>query len=141
MRFPKLAAPGTKIASPVVSVDLAPTVLEVAGVEIPKHVQGKSLTPLLTGKADKVHDAILIEYYSHENPFPWTASLDYRIVRRGKYKYIRWIRFEDEAELYDMETDPYELNNLVNDPAVAAAVEQLTKDMQQLVLESLGLND
>jgi N-acetylglucosamine-6-sulfatase len=141
MRYPKLVSPDTQVASPVVSIDLAPTILDVAGVTIPKHVQGKSLTPLLSGEADKIHDAILIEFYSHENPFPWTANLDYRVVRKGKYKYIRWIRFGDEAELYDMEADPYELNNLVTDSEMADVVEDLKKDMQRLVLESLGLNN
>jgi N-acetylglucosamine-6-sulfatase len=141
MRYPKLVAPNTKIGSHVVSIDLAPTVLDVADVAIPKHVQGKPLTPLLTGEVDEVHDAILIEFYSHENPFFWTANLDYRVVRKGQYKYIRWIRFEDEAELYDMDADPYELNNLVRDPKMASVIEDLKKHMQRLVLESLGLLD
>ncbi|MGB3563408.1 MAG: sulfatase [Thermoanaerobaculia bacterium] len=140
MRYPQLVEPGTIVDSLVTSIDLAPTVLDVTGTEIPEHVQGKSLTPLLGGLAEKVQDSILIEFYSHENPFPWTAKLDYRIVRKGKYKYIRWIRFEDEAELYDLETDPYELNNLVKNPAMAAIVEDLEKDMRRLVLESLGLD-
>ena len=141
MRYPKLVKPGTKVVSPVISIDLAPTVLDVAGVEIPEHIQGSSLTPLLSGEAEKIHDAILIEYYSHENPFPWTANLDYRIVRKGKFKYIRWIRFEDEAELYDLEADPYELKNLVNDPSMAARIKEMQEEMRRLVLESLGLND
>jgi N-acetylglucosamine-6-sulfatase len=140
IRYPKLVKPGTRIDGLVVSIDLAPTVLDVAGVEIPNHVQGKSLTPLLGGQTNALHDAILMEYYSHENPFPWTANLDYRIVRKGKYKYIRWIRFEDEAELYDLEADPYELKNLVKEPEMAPVVGGLKQDMQQLVLESLGLN-
>ena len=139
MRFPRLIEPGTEVTSLVVSVDLAPTVLDVAGVEIPRHVQGRSLVPLLSGDTDRVHDAILIEYYSHENPFPWTANLDYRIVRRGRYKYIRWIRFDDEAELYDMGSDPYELHNLANDPEKAAVVEDMRSLMARLVLDSLGM--
>lgn len=141
MRYPKLVEAGTEVNSPVVTIDLAPTVLDVAGVEIPKHVQGTSLVPLLSGKADKIHDAILIEFYSHENPFLWTAKLDYRIVRKGKYKLIRWIRFEDEAELYDLEADPYELDNLVHKADMAAIVEDMNEDMRRLVLKSLGLND
>jgi N-acetylglucosamine-6-sulfatase len=141
MRYPKLVEPGTRIQSPVVSIDIAPTVLDVAGVAIPQHVQGRSLTHLLSGSAENVHDAILIEFYSHENPFPWTANLDYRVVRMGRYKYIRWIRFESEAELYDLKTDPYELNNLVSDSNMATVVEGLEERMRQLVLESLGLYD
>jgi arylsulfatase A-like enzyme len=141
MRYPKLIEPGTKVDSLVTSIDLAPTVLDVTGTEIPEHVQGKSLTPLMGGLADRVQDSILIEFYSHENPFPWTAKLDYRVVRRGKLKYIRWIRFEDEAELYDLATDPYELNNLAKSPDMAGIVEDLERDMRRLVLESLGLGD
>ncbi len=141
MRYPKLIEAGTEVNSPVVTIDLAPTVLDLAGVEIPKHVQGNSLIPLLSGQADRVHDAILIEFYSHENPFLWTAKLDYRIVRKGKYKLIRWIRFEDEAELYDLEADPYELDNLVLKTDMAPIVEDLDEDMRRLVLKSLGLND
>ena len=117
-------------------------ILDVAGVKIPKHVQGTSLTPLLRGQRDEVHEAILIEFYSHENPFPWTASLDYRVVRKCKYKYIRWIRFdEDQAELYDLDKDPYELNNLAKDPNMAGVIKDLKKDMRRLVLMSLGLGD
>ena len=67
MRYPKLVAPNTKVGSPVVSIDLAPTVLDVAGVAIPNHVQGKSLTSLMKGETDQIHDAILIEFYSHED--------------------------------------------------------------------------
>ncbi len=142
MRFPGLVKPGTEINGLVVSVDLAPTILDVAGVEIPKHIQGTSLTPLMLGQKDEIHDSILIEFYSHENPFPWTASLDYRIVRKGMYKYIRWIRFdEDKAELYDLEKDPYELNNLVKDPDMSSVVADLKKDLRRLVLMSLGLDD
>jgi N-acetylglucosamine-6-sulfatase len=142
MRYPKLIKPGTEVNGLVVSVDLAPTILDMAGAKIPKHVQGLSLSPLMGGRVDEVHESILIEFYSHENPFPWTASLDYRIVRKGKYKYIRWIRFdEDKAELYDLEKDPYELNNLLKDPDVEQAVEDLKKDMRRLVLMSLGLDD
>jgi len=139
MRYPKLIEPGTRVTGLALSIDLAPTVLDVAGVAIPTHVQGKSLTPLLKREADEVHEAILIEFYSHENPFPWTAKLDYRVVRKGKYKYIRWIRYEDEAELYDIEADPYELKNLVHEPALVSVVGELKQDMRRLVLESLGL--
>jgi N-acetylglucosamine-6-sulfatase len=139
MRYPRLVEAGRRVNGLVVSIDLAPTVLDVAGVGIPTHVQGRSLRPLLSGETDAIHDAILMEYYSHENPFPWTAKLDYRIVRRGRYKYIRWIRFEDEAELYDLEADPFELTNRVAEPGMSPVVEELQNDMRRLVLESLGL--
>lgn len=139
MRLPGLVEAGSEVTGLAVSVDLAPTVLDVAGVEIPDSVQGRSLRPLLAGERNEIRDAILIEYYSHENPFPWTAQLDYRIVRRGRYKYIRWIRFEDEAELYDLEADPYELRNLVHDPAKALVVDDMRSLLAELALEAVAL--
>jgi N-acetylglucosamine-6-sulfatase len=140
MRYPKQIKAGRVTDSLAVSIDLAPTLLDLARVPIPGHVQGASLLPLLKGEVAQVHSTILMEYYSHENPFPWTANLDYRIVRKGKYKYIRWIRFDDEAELYNLETDPYELNNLVKRPEMANVVEGLKEKMRQLVLESMALD-
>jgi N-acetylglucosamine-6-sulfatase len=142
MRFPGIVSPGTEIEGLAVSVDLAPTILDVAGVDIPGHIQGTSLAPLLSGRRKEVRDAILIEFYSHENPFPWTASLDYRIARRGKYKYIRWIRFpEDQAELYDLEKDPFEMHNLLREPDMKDVLAGLKADMRRLVLMSLGLDE
>ncbi len=141
IRYPGLIQPGRKIRGLTSSIDLAPTILDAAGIDIPNHIQGKSLLPLLKGEQRTVHEAILIEFYSHENPFPWTAQLDYRIVRKGTYKYIRWIRFEDEGELYNLEQDPYELNNLVNDPAMSSTINEMKDEMRMLVLDSLGLAD
>lgn len=95
----------------------------------------------LKGAQGTVHEAILIKFHSHENPFPWTAKLDYRIVRKGTYKYIRWIRLEDEGELYYLEQNPYELNNLVNDPAMSSTISEMKDEMRMLVLDSLNLAD
>ena len=141
IRYPELIRPGRKITALTSSIDLAPTILDAAGIDIPNHVQGKSLLPLLREDQAAVNDAILIEFYSHENPFPWTARLDYRVVRKGKYKYIRWICFEHEAELYNLEQDPYELDNLMGNPAVAQTVGELEDELRRLVLYSLNLGD
>jgi arylsulfatase A-like enzyme len=84
-------------------------------------------------------DAFLVEYYGHENPFPWIANIDYRAVRFGRHKYIRWIREDEAHELYDLETDPFELRNLAADPAHAATVARGRETLAALVLGSLGL--
>jgi len=139
VRYPPLVAPGTVVDALVSSIDVAPTVLEIAGVGVPASVQGRSLAPLLGGEVRAAHEAILIEFYGHENPFSWTADLDYRVVCKGRYKLIRWIRFEDQAELYDIEADPYELHNRIADPELSGVVADLEKELKQLALESLGL--
>lgn len=139
MRFPRLAAPGTRVDALVASIDLAATALDLAGTQIPSHVQGRSLVPLLSGETDSIRDSLLVEYYSHENPFPWTANLDYRIVLKGHHKYIRWIRFEDAAELYDLEADPYEQSNLIGAPGLEGVERDMRRELGDLTLASLGI--
>ena len=95
--------------------------------------------PLALGRRVRGREAFLVEYYGHENPFPWIANIDYRAVRFGRYKYIRWIREDEAHELYDLEKDPLELRNLAADPAHAATVAKARKTLADLVLGSLGL--
>jgi N-acetylglucosamine-6-sulfatase len=121
------------------SVDIAPTILAAAGVAIPPSVQGRSLVPHLAGTPVAGRDAFLVEYYGHENPFPWIANIDYRAVRVGRHKYIRWLREDDAHELYDLDKDPYELRNLANEPASAPVIAHAREVMASLVLGSLGL--
>jgi len=139
VRYPKLIMAGTLTDANALSIDFAPTILELAGVEIPTHVQGKSLLPLLMGKSNKVHEAILIEYYSHENPFRWTVDTDYRAVIKDDHKYIKWLRHEDKDELYDLASDPYEQINLINNPEKAGILSDMKLEIKRLVLESMGI--
>lgn len=121
------------------SIDIAPTLLEAAGAEIPRSVQGRSLLPHALGGRARGREAFLIEYYGHENPFPWIANIDYRAVRLGRYKYIRWIREDEAHELYDLEADPFELRNIAADPAHAATVARARETLASLVVAALGL--
>jgi arylsulfatase A-like enzyme len=121
------------------SIDIAPTLLEAAGVAIPRSVQGRSVLSHAKGKRAPGREAFLIEYYGHENPFPWIANIDYRAVRFGRYKYIRWIREDESQELYDLDADPFEVRNLAADPAHAATVARARELLASLVLGALGL--
>jgi N-acetylglucosamine-6-sulfatase len=138
IRHPGIAAPVKEVGGLALSVDLAATALDVAGIPVAATIQGKSLLPLLTGQVADLRTSGLIEYYSNENPFPWTAQLDYRVVVTDRYKYIKWLRFS-QAELYDLASDPYELQNLVADPAHQGVVGQLQEQLRHLQLEALGL--
>jgi hypothetical protein len=71
---------------------------------------------------------------------PWTANLDYRAVRMGRYKYTRWIHEVDAAELYDLATDPLEEKNLVSQPEMAPVVEKAKAELARLVLAAMGLD-
>jgi N-acetylglucosamine-6-sulfatase len=60
-------------------------------------------------------EAVLIEYYS-DTVFPRIRNMGYRAVRTDRYKYIRYLELPGMDELYDLEVDPYELDNLMDSP-------------------------
>lgn len=138
IKYPGIAVPVPKVDGLVLSIDIAATALHIANIEIPKTIQGQSLLPLIQGKVSQIRPAAFVEYYSHENPFPWTAQLDYRVLVGEQYKYIKWLRF-DNAELYDLVNDPFELNNLINDRSFTGILEQMKVQMADLQLQALGL--
>jgi N-acetylglucosamine-6-sulfatase len=139
IRYPALVQPGTKIDDLALSIDVAPTVLEVGGAEIGDQVQGRSLVPLLRGGATDWRQSVLIEFYTYENPMPWLLDMDYRAVRTDRYKYIHWMHHPEESELYDLETDPYETKNMVNDPSMAGVVQEMRQELSHLVLQAMEL--
>jgi N-acetylglucosamine-6-sulfatase len=139
VRYPPLATPGSLIGGMAVSVDIAPTVLEVGGARIGDHIQGRSLVPLLRGDDAGWRDSVLVEFYTHENPRPWLMDMDYRAVRTDRYKLIHWIQHPDEQELYDLQEDPFELRNRIDDPAMQDVAVELQGELSRLVLEAMGL--
>lgn len=139
IRYDELNRSADLIDGLVLSIDLAPTILEMAGIDVPASIQGRSILPLLKSSQEEIREAAYMEYYSHENPMPWTVNLDYRIVRKGPYKYIYWPHFPDLAELYKLDSDPYEKTNLIGDPAMTPIISELRVDLAEMVVEALGL--
>lgn len=95
----------------VASIDLAPTMLELAGVAPPPNLEGRSLATLLRGDAKPWRDALLFEYYS-DTVFPRIRKMGYQAVRTSRWKYIRYRELDHGEELYDLEKDPFELENI-----------------------------
>lgn len=113
MRFPKLFTPSTYTA-PVRSVDITPTVLDVLGLPQNKTADGQSLLDALQGKKSPPQLAQYSESLLSEVGFGMAPLFS---IRDGGYKYIRAPR----PELYDLRSDPHELNNVVSSqPRVAA---------------------
>ncbi len=139
MRYPPLVPAGARPRGLALSVGLAPTMLDLAGAEIGEHIQGRSLVPLLLGDSADWRKSVLVEFYTYENPMPWLMDMDYRAVRTERYKYIHWIRHARMDELYDLETDPYEVQNLIDAPQMADVRQDLRAELERLVLEALGL--
>jgi arylsulfatase A-like enzyme len=102
-------------------LDLAPTIAEWAGLTPPSPVNGLSLKSLLTDGTTSSRSELLFEYFGNDT----TTALDQRFtaVRTSQYVYAEYEN--GETELYDLLADPYEMQNLVTDPAYAATVAQL----------------
>ena len=137
VRYPARVPPGLRVEGLVSSIDIAPTLLELAGAEVGAHIQGRSFVPLLTGAGGQGRESVMVEFYTYENPMPWLTTMDYRAVRTRRYKYIHWVRHDDE--LYDLEADPFETRNLIAEPGMEAAAAELREELGRLSLEALGL--
>jgi len=140
-RFPRAIAAGTRIDRLVVCQDLAPTLIELAGGTPGAQIQGRSLMPLFAGKQAGWRNSLLIEYWA-ENAYPWLVGMTYKAVRTDRCKYIHWVNRGTSGELdelYDLERDPYELANVVREPAYADTREALKADLRGLISSALGL--
>lgn len=106
VRYPKLKRGRAKVSKLVSLIDVFPTLCEAAGVDVPETVEGTSLLGLYQGRADWSRDRIFAAFHS-----PTRHRLISRCIRTERHKLIHNLT-TDEVELYDLETDPYELNNL-----------------------------
>jgi len=113
----------------VQNLDFAPTFLAAAGIETPKDMQGENLIPLLRQEAIDFRDAVYYHYY--EYPSVHMVKRHYGIVTEA-YKMAHFYYDVDEWELYDRKKDPFELNNVFDDPDYADIVERLKKELADL---------
>ena len=112
---PGMVKPNSVMEQIIMNVDLAPTFLDLAGIAKPKQMQGFSFAEILGGKSVTwQRDKVFYEYY-WEAAFPQTPTTF--AVRTERYKYIYYNGIWDINELYDLQADPYEMNNLIRDPA------------------------
>ncbi|MFN0180867.1 MAG: sulfatase-like hydrolase/transferase [Gemmatimonadales bacterium] len=139
IRYPPLVKPGTTIGAHALNIDLAPTLIEVAGGRPRPEIQGRSLLPLLRGPVRAWRRSVMYELTGEEQTFPWLVAASYRAVRMGRYKYIHWISQDRTDELYDLERDPFEMANLMDRPGMQPTVVTLRRELARLVTESMGL--
>lgn len=133
IRYPALIKDGGAKRDPMVlTLDLAPTILELGGAPVPANLQGKSLVPLLRGNGPELRDAFLIEYYS-DTVFPRVKNMGYQAVRTLNWKYIHYVDLEGMDELYDLNRDPYEMRNSISNPHHAKALEDMHQELARLL--------
>jgi N-acetylglucosamine-6-sulfatase len=129
VRYPRLVARGAKIDALALNVDVAPTLLELAGAEPLEKVHGRSLLPLLRGRPAEWRESFLAEYFL-EKVAPRAPA--WQAVRTARWKYIHYPELEGMDELYDLGTDPREMRNLINDPASQSTLTGMKAELERL---------
>jgi len=114
----------------VLNLDFAPTFLDFAGLAIPDEMQGTSMKKILTGEdPDNWREEMYYHYY--EYPGPHEVKRHYGI-RTDKFKLIHYYYDIDEWELFDLQLDPLEMNNLYSDPEYKEVISSLKDKLNQL---------
>ena len=130
MKYPGKIKAGSVNENMVLNLDFAPTFIDYAGVSIPEEIQGKSMRPLLENKKNiKWRDAVYYHYF--EFPSIHMVKRHYG-VRTKRYKLIHFYYDVDEWELYDMEEDPSEMNNIFGKPGTEKITKELTIKLYEL---------
>jgi arylsulfatase A-like enzyme len=128
-----LTGQGGRVESAVaLNIDIAPTLLAVAGVPIPSQMEGRSLLPLVHGQAIPWRTDFLFEHLYPDPMIRRSAG-----VIGGRYKYLRYLDPNPNYEvLYDLGIDPNETTNFAQDPSYAAILAQLRVRYTQLLSQA-----
>lgn len=113
MQCPDLIQGGVVVDQVVANIDVAPTVMEAMGLKKPAHMDGASFLPLAKGLSIPWRDYFLYVYYWEQN-YPQTPT--HFSIRGDQYKYTTYYGLWDTDELFDIQADPMEQNNLIHDP-------------------------
>ena len=125
LRYPKLGLKGKVMDQTVLNLDFAETVLDFAGVPIPSQMQGRSWKPLLTEAASDWRKSFYYEYFV-DSMFPNISPV--QALRTDTAKLIIYPGHEDWNELFDLQKDPFETNNLIKNPESADLLEKLKSE-------------
>ena len=131
VKWPGMTKPGSRNTDLIQNLDYAQTFLELAGAKIPEDMQGASLVPLLKGQTPKDWRK---EIYYHYYEYPSVHMVPrHNGIRSKRYKLMHFYQFKNEWELYDLKSDPDELNNVYGDPKFAKVRKRMENRLQHLV--------
>ena len=134
MRYPGQIPAGQASDALACGTDIAPTILDAAGLRFERPVDGESLLPMATGSSSDDRPSLLVETYGHGFG---TIELG-RAIIKDRYKLIAYQNHD--SELYDLEADPYELNNLFHNAGSKQIVADMEAELQRW-LEATGDHD
>ena len=137
MQCPQLFKGGSVVDKMVANIDIAPTILEAAGIKKPEYMDGNSFIGLAQGKPVPWRDYLLYVYYWEKN-FPQTPTQF--AIRSDAHKYITYYGLWDTDEFYDIANDPHEIANLIDKPGQKKLAKELEDKLYQMLGEVGGMN-
>ncbi len=135
-RCPELFKGGATVDRTVANIDLMPTFLEAAGAKTSAVMDGSSWLALAQGRATAWRDSMLYEYYWERN-YPQTPTI--HALREDKYKFIRYYGIWDVDELYDLENDPAEMQNLIFSPEHQQIAQRMRTQLFAMLEKTEGM--
>ena len=140
VRYPGLTKTDApkKVAQQVLTVDMAPSLLDLCGVKAPEKLHGRSWRKLVQTGSDPAWRRSFLYHYNYEKQFPYTPNV--RGVRTDEWKYIHYPHGDGSpdkhmAELYDLKSDPGERHNLIAKPEHAAKLKELQAELTRVMSE------
>ena len=136
MQCPAMIEGGTVVEQVVANIDIAPTIMQAMGLKKPPHMDGQSFLPLAQGESISWRDYFLYVYYWEPN-YPHTPT--HFSLRGDQYKYTTYYGLWDTDELFDMQADPMEQNNLIHDPEFESVTRQMQEKLYEMMAELGGM--
>ena len=137
MQCPNLFDGGKPIENVVGNIDVGPTILHAAGLQAPEYMDGQSFLDLPNDRDADWRKYFLYVYYWEKN-FPQTPT---QFALRGdRFKYITYYGLWDTDELYDLQTDPDELNNLIHDPDYKSVAKEMENQLYAMLGDEGGMD-
>ena len=136
-RCPELFSGGRTVNEVVAGLDIMPTVMDAARAPVPAGLDGKSWLPVVKREKTEWRKELLYEYYWERN-FPQTPTM--HALRGDKFKFIRYQGIWDLDELYDLEEDPLESRNLINNEKYKPIVNKMRERLFDILEETGGMN-
>jgi len=131
VQYPGHIRAGIRVSAPIQNIDYAPTFLALAGVTPPDTVQGRSLLPLFEGKTP-ADWRTSVYYHYYEYPGFHSVRAHYG-MRSDRYKLVRFYSEDINAwEFYDLGSDPHEVQNRIDDPAMQRRIAMMKKELAAL---------
>ncbi|HAY78670.1 MAG TPA: N-acetylgalactosamine 6-sulfate sulfatase [Planctomycetaceae bacterium] len=136
IRWPQANIAGTTVTNTVSNLDWFPTVLSMAGAEhlIPKTIRGRNMTPLLRGKQITWDNDLYGEYSTHHQ-----STTHMRMLRTPRWKLIRDFLSPERDELYNLQEDPAESNNLIR--AATPEIKSVLARLQKKLVAQMQANE